>query len=118
MRLIKYDGRDIKLSERDWRQLCSRFDDRYASLNIFGYYCICIPALCHRYQYKCYLCPLGAVAKGTNRCTHLFDNIIGSELAQYLYLFDPVVVWSPKFDSEARQALQKIRVVLSVDKTT
>jgi hypothetical protein len=28
-------------------------------------------------------------------------------------LFDTVVIWDPKFDSEVRQALQKVRDVLS-----
>jgi hypothetical protein len=117
MRLIKYDGRDIKLSERDWRQLLNRFDARQANLNIMGYYCICVPALCGRYKYRCFLCPLGAAAEGTNRCTHLFDNIMGSELSQYVYLFDSVVIWSPDFDAQARQALKKIKEALSADKS-
>lgn len=116
MRLIKYGGKDIRLPEHDWKQLLERFDARQASLNILGYYCIHVPALCIRYRYKCAQCPLGKIDMGANRCTYLFDNIMGRELSQYVYLFDPVVVWSPKFDSEARQALQKIRNVLSADK--
>jgi hypothetical protein len=115
MRLVKYDGRDIRLPEHDWKQLLNRFDARRASLNIFGYYCICIPALCIRYKYRCSRCPLGTLYTGTNRCTYLFDNIMGRDLSQYVYLFDPVVVWSPEFDTEARQALNKVRLVLSAD---
>jgi hypothetical protein len=117
MRLIHHDGRDIKLPEHDWKQLLKRFDARRASLNIVGYYCIRVHNLCLRYRYKCYLCPLGAAAQGTNRCTHFFDNIVGRELSKCLYMFDPVVIWSPEFDSEARQALQKIREVLATGKS-
>ncbi len=113
MRLIHYDSRDIKLPEHDWKQLLKRFDARQASLNIAGYYCICVPSLCVRYRYKCFLCPLGAIARGTNRCAYLFDNIVGRELSECLYMFDPAVIWSPEFDSEARQALQRIIEVLS-----
>ena len=83
------------------------FDARQASLNIAGYYRICVPSLCVRYRYKCFLCPLGAALQGTNRCTHFFDDIAGKELSERLYMFDPVVIWSREFDPEARQALQK-----------
>lgn len=117
MRLIEYEGKDIRLPERDWRQLLQRFDARQANLNILGYYCIHVPALCMRYKYKCSQCPLGKINMGANRCTYLFDEIMGSELSQYVFLFDPVVVWSPKFDLEARQALDKVRGVLSADKS-
>ena len=117
MRLITYGGQDIRLPEHDWKQLLNRFDARQAHLNILGYYCICVPALCVKYKYKCHRCPLGTVYKGANRCTYLFDSIMGNELSQYVYLFDPVVVWNPQFDAEARQALTKIRAILSVDKS-
>ena len=116
MRLIKYEGRNIKLPEHDWKQLLNRFDARKADLNVLGYYCIHVPALCLRYGYRCSLCPLGKINTGTNRCTHLFDHIMGGELSRYVYLFDPAVLWSAEFDTEARQALEKIRDVLSVDK--
>ena len=116
MKLIQYEGRDIKLPERDWRQHLKRFDARRASPNLYGYNCIYVSSICGRYNYKCSLCPLGITATGTNRCTYLFNSMIGRELSQYVYFFDPVVVWSPKFDAEARQALKKIRDVLSADK--
>lgn len=113
MRLISYEGKDIKLSENDWKQLLKRFDPCRANLNYYGYYCINAPALCRRYRYKCFVCPLGAVTDGTNRCTYLFDSIMGEELSRYVYLFDPVVVWSPDYDAEARLAIQRIKDVLS-----
>ena len=113
MRLIKYDGRGIKLPERDWKHLLVRFDASQASLSIYGYYYIHTPSLCRRYNYKCFLCPLGTVAGGTNRCTPLFDSIMGEELSQYVYMFDPVVAWQTQFDLEARQALGRIVAGLS-----
>ena len=108
MRLIRYDSREIKIPERDWKHLLTRFDASQANLSIYGYYCIHAHSLCRRYSYKCHLCSLGAVAGGTNRCTPLFDSIMGERLSQYVYMFDPVVAWKTQFDPEARQALGKI----------
>jgi hypothetical protein len=112
VRLVRYDGKDIKLSEHDWEQLLNRFDARLAHVNIFGYYCIPIPALCRRYGYRCNNCPLGKENTGVSRCRHLFDTIIGSELSPYVHLFESVVLWSQKFDPLGRQALEKVRETL------
>jgi hypothetical protein len=38
---------------------------------------------------------------------------MGEELSRYVYLFDPVVVWNPDYDAEARLAIQRIKDVLS-----
>ena len=113
MRLINYKGVEHRLSEHDWKQLLNRFDASNADVNIFGYYCLPVSSICANHSYRCIRCPLRDPHKETNSCTYLFRKIIGDELFQYLHLFDTVVIWEPKRDKEVRQALQKVRDILS-----
>ena len=113
MRLITYEGVEHRLSERNWRKLLNRFDARKANLSILGYFNIHVGSICVDRSNKCIRCPLRDPHKKTNSCTYLFGRIIGEELFPYVQLFDTVVIWDKKFDSEARQALQKVRDVLS-----
>ena len=113
MRLIVYEGVEHRLSERNWKKMLRRFDARKAKMSPFGYFEIHVNSICVDRSYKCIRCPLRDPHKTTNSCTYLFRRIIGEELFQYVYLFDSAVMWEPKYDSEARQALQKVRHVLS-----
>ena len=113
MRLITYEGVEHRLSERNWKQLLRRFDSGKAKLNHFGYPSIYANSICVGRAYKCIRCPLRDPHKKVNSCTYLFSQVIGKELFPYLHLFDHVVIWDPKFDSEARQALQKLTGILS-----
>ncbi len=113
MRLITYEGVEHRLSERNWRKLLNRFDARKANLSILGYFNIRVGSICVDRSDKCARCPLRDPHKKTNSCTYLFRRIIGEELFPYVQMFDTVVIWDPKFDSEVRQALQRVRDVLS-----
>ena len=113
MRLITYEGVEHRLSERNWRKLLRRFDARKAKISILGYFGVHVDSICVERSYKCIRCPLRDPHKKTNSCTYFFRRIIGEELFPYVHLFDTVVIWDPKFDSEVRQLLQKVRDVLS-----
>jgi len=113
MRLITYEGVEHRLSERNWRKLLNRFDTRKAKLSNLGYFSIHVGSICLNRSDKCIRCPLRDPHKKINSCTYLFRRIIGEELFPYVQMFDTVVIWEPRFDSEARQALQKVRDVLS-----
>lgn len=116
MRQITYEGVEHILSERNWKQLLRRFDARGASLNQFGYIIIHANSICVNREYKCIRCPLRDPHKKTNSCTYLFRRIIGEDLFPYVHLYDFGVMWDRKFDSNVRQALQKVMDVLSIAK--
>jgi hypothetical protein len=113
MRLIKYDGVEHLLSERNWRQILKRFDTNRASVNVFGYYFIPGKSICVNRDYKCIRCPLRDPRKKANSCTYLFEKIIGEEQLQYLHLRDSGILWDAKDDAIARLSLQKVIDVLS-----
>lgn len=113
MRLIKYNGSEYCLSERNWRQMLRRFDASRASVNVFGYYFIPGKSICVNRDYKCTRCPLRNPKKKTNSCTYLFENIIGEELLTSVHLRDSGILWDARDDDVARLALQKVSVVLS-----
>jgi hypothetical protein len=52
VRLISYNGREYRLSERNWKQMLKRFDARRASINVFGYYFIPGKSICVARSYK------------------------------------------------------------------
>jgi len=114
MRLITYEGAEHRLSERNWKQLLRRFDARKASLNHFGYAIIPVNSICVNRSYKCIRCPLRDPHKKINSCTYLFRRIMGEDLFPYVHLYDFGVMWDPKFDSDVRQALQRVTDVLSI----
>lgn len=116
MRLLSYEGVEHKLSERNWKKLLNRFDASRASLNAFGYFSLRVGSICENRSYKCIRCPLRDPHKKINSCTYVFSKIIGDELFPYVNLFDTTVIWDPKHDSEVRQALQKVRDVLTTAK--
>jgi hypothetical protein len=109
MRLLTYEGVEHELSERNWRQLLRRFDAERASLNAFGYNFIPVKAICVGRDYKCIRCPLRDPHKKINSCTYLFSKIIGEELLQRVHVHDSGILWEPRFDAEARLALQKVK---------
>jgi len=113
MRLIKYDGIEHWLSERNWKQMLRRFDANRASLNIFGYYFVPGKSICVNRDYKCIRCPLRDPRKKTNSCTYLFEKIIGEEFLKSVHLRDSGILWDAKDDDGARLALQKVFDVLS-----
>ena len=113
MRLIKYDGIEHQLSDRNWKQMLRRFDADRASVNVFGYYFIPGKSICVNRDYKCIRCPLRDPRKKTNSCTYLFEKIIGEELLNRVHLRDSGILWDAKDDDAARLALQKVVNVLS-----
>ncbi len=113
MRLITFEGIEHRLSEQNWKQLLRRFDARKSKLNTNGYNFIRVNSICVQREYKCIRCPLRDPHKKINSCTYLFREIIGEDLFPHLYMFDCGIMWEPKFDSEVRQALQKVTEVLS-----
>ena len=113
MRLIRYNGVDHLLSERDWKQMLRRFDANRASVNVFGYYFIPGKSICVNRDYKCIRCPLRDPRKKTNSCTYLFEKIIGEDQLKQLHLRDSGILWDAKDDNIARLALQKVIDVLS-----
>jgi hypothetical protein len=113
MRLIKYEGVEHKLSERNWKQLLKRFDAAKANLNTFGYYFIPVSSICVKRDYKCIRCPLRDPHKKTNSCTYLFSRVIGEDLLKHVHMRDSGILWEPQYDADARLALQKITDVLS-----
>jgi len=65
MRVIKHNGREIRIREDDWRKMTERFDvGRAAYDSLSGYYCIYVDCpLCNRYSRTiieggCGKCPL------------------------------------------------------------
>ena len=116
MRVINYDGVEHRLSERNWKQALRRYDTDNAKPNNFGYYCIYVNNICVGRAYKCIRCPMRDPHKKVNSCTYWFRDLIGEDLFPHLHLFDNVVMWDPEFNSEARQALQKLRGVLATAK--
>lgn len=112
MRTLIVDGIKRNLSEHIWSQLCNRFDTSRVKINSFGYYNIRTSSICVISNYRCARCPLRDPHKKTNSCTYLFKKMIGEELFPYIHLFDYVIMWDPKFDSEARTAIQKVRDIL------
>ena len=113
MRSLTYNGIEHRLTEHDWRKLLDRFDASRAKINFFGYYTIHVGSICMNRSYKCGQCPLRDPHKKTNSCTYMFMKIVGEEVFAHAYLLDSAVLWDPKFDLEVRQALQKVRDVLS-----
>ena len=113
MRLIRYDGIEHLISERNWRQMLRRFDTDRASLNVFGYYFIPGKSICVNRNYKCIRCPLRDPRKKTNSCTYLFEKIIGEEQLAHLHLRDSGILWDAKDNDVACLALQKVIKVLS-----
>ena len=113
MRTIEHNGNEYQVTERDWRRLLRRFDARKATVNTFGYYCIHVNSICVSRGYKCLKCPLGVTYRGPNRCTYLFYEIMGEDLAKHVYMFDHAVIWHPDYDTEARQALNKVKSMLA-----
>ena len=112
MRLIRYDGIEHLLSERDWKRMLRRFDASRASLNVFGFYFIPGKSICVNRDYKCIRCPLRDPRKKTNSCTYLFEKMIGKEQLPHLHLRVSGIVWEAKDDDVARSALQKVVDVL------
>jgi hypothetical protein len=113
MRLITYEGVEHTLSERNWKQLLRRFDASRATLNCYGFFINRVNSICVNRNYKCIRCPLRDPHKKINSCTYLFRRVIGEDLFPYVHLYDVGVMWDPKYDSEARQALQRVTDVLS-----
>jgi hypothetical protein len=113
MRKIKYEGIEHLLSDKNWQQMLKRFDFRKARLNAFGYNFIPIKSICVARSYKCIRCPLRDPHKKTNSCTYLFHRIIGDDLLRYLHIRDSGILWEPKYDAEARQALTRVITVLN-----
>jgi len=116
MRSFIYEGIEHRLSERNWKKLLRRFDDNNAKLNCLGYFSVHVGSICEHRNYKCRRCPLRDPHKKTNSCSYLFRRIIGEELYSYIHLFDSTIIWEPRFDAEARQALQKVKDTLSTAK--
>jgi len=113
MRLIKYEGVEHKLSERNWKQMVKRFNAEKASLNTFGYYFIPVSSICVNRNYKCIRCPLRDPHKKTNSCTYMFNKVIGEELLKHVHLRDSGILWKQEDDAHAREALQRVATVLS-----
>jgi hypothetical protein len=113
MRLVTYDGREYRLSERNWKQMLRRFDAGRARLNTFGYYFVPGKSICVRRSYKCIRCPLRDPRKKTNSCTLLFEKIIGQDALQRVHLRDSGIAWHPKDDAVAKAVLKKVTEVLS-----
>ena len=112
MRLIKYDGAEYLLTEKNWKQMLHRFDASRATLNAFGHYFVHGSSICVARDYKCIRCPLRDAHKKVNSCTYLFEHIIGDDLLPYVHLRDSGILWLPEDDAKAREALGRVVNVL------
>lgn len=113
MRLISYDGIELKVSENTLKQLLRQFDVSKASLNQFGYAAIPVKSICANRVRKCIRCPLRDPHKKVNSCIYLIRRIIGEDVFPYVHMYDFGVWWDPKFDLDVRQALHKVVDVFS-----
>lgn len=113
MRLIRFEDRTYKISEKDYAQLMRRFDAGKAFLSFLGYFIIPVSLICAKRLGKCSKCSLSDPRKKVNSCTLFFKKILGEKSFGYLHFFDNGVLWDPRFDGEARRALQHLREALS-----
>ena len=113
VRIIIIEGTRYRISERDCNKIVKGLDTDKAFTNIFGYYTIQIDGICLSRWRTCVQCSLYNRYKKVNSCMHLFRSIVGEQFFRHLHFVDNAILWDPRFDREARQALQKIKGVFS-----
>ena len=113
MKEIIFKDRNYRISTRDFRKMMKMFDCERAALISSGYYFIPERSICADNSRKCIDCSFYDSRKKVNGCIYLFKKVLGEKDSSLVHFLDQGIFWDSKFDKEVRQALKKMKILLS-----